>query len=44
MQKITLKQVNDWRRRRIPYLEKAITGNLSKLQFTLQSLRQFAQE
>ncbi len=44
MERITPKQVEDWRRKRVSYLERMILGNLSKLQFILQTLRKFARE
>ncbi|WP_051359577.1 hypothetical protein [Paucisalibacillus globulus] len=44
MERLTLKQVEDWRFRKIPYLERVTNGNLSKLNYTLQVLKRFAAE
>ncbi|MEF2293414.1 hypothetical protein [Virgibacillus dokdonensis] len=35
MERITPKQVEDWKRSRVSYLERMILGSLSKLQFIL---------
>ncbi|SHG23465.1 hypothetical protein [Ornithinibacillus halophilus] len=42
MDKLTAKQVEDWRHNRIPYLEKVISGNLKNLNHVLLTLRTFA--
>lgn len=44
MDRITVKQVEDWRFKRISYLERVIVGNLTKLNHILKALREFAQE
>ncbi|AIF42234.1 hypothetical protein [Virgibacillus sp. SK37] len=44
METLTPKQVEEWRFKRIPYLERVTNGNLSKLNFILKSLRAFAKE
>jgi hypothetical protein len=44
MNRITTKQVEDWRMKRIAYLERVMMGNLSKLNHILLSLRKFANE
>lgn len=41
MGRITKKQVEDWRVQRIPYLEQVSEGNLSKMKFILNELREF---
>lgn len=41
MERITQKQVEDWRFKRIPYLERVTAGNLSKMKFILDELRAF---
>lgn len=41
MERITQKQVEDWRFKRIPYLERVAVGNLSKMKFILEELRAF---
>ncbi|MDD4335552.1 MAG: hypothetical protein PHY77_08105 [Desulfotomaculaceae bacterium] len=42
MDRLTPQQVEDWRFRRIPYLERAVIGNLSKMNTILLALREFA--
>ncbi|WP_274853108.1 hypothetical protein [Bacillus methanolicus] len=44
MERIATKQVEEWRFGRIPYLERAATGNLAKLNHILMTLRKFAKE
>ncbi|MDQ0219184.1 hypothetical protein [Peribacillus cavernae] len=44
MERITPKQAEDWRFKRIPYLERVTIGNLSKLNHILKSLAKFARE
>lgn len=41
MELITNKQVEDWRFKRIPYLEQVTGKNLSKMKFILSELRKF---
>lgn len=42
MERLTPRQVEDWRLRRIPYLERVATGNLSKMNTILLALHKFA--
>lgn len=42
MERLTPQQVEDWRFRRIPYLERVAIGNLSKMNMVLLALREFA--
>lgn len=44
MERLTPKQVEDWRMKRIPYLERVTAGNLGKLNHTLKALKNFAKE
>jgi len=44
MDRITIKQVEDWRFKRISYLERVTIGNLANLNHILKALRKFAQE
>jgi len=44
MDRLTSKQVEDWRLKRIPYLERITVGGLGKLNHILKSLKKFAQE
>lgn len=44
MDRISQKQVKDWRFKKIPYIERVTVGNLSKLNHILKSLRKFAKE
>ncbi|MEC5425457.1 hypothetical protein QGM71_18410 [Virgibacillus sp. C22-A2] len=44
MERLTPKQVEDWRFKRISYLERVAVGNLSKLNHSLKFLRDFAKE
>ncbi|QHS21682.1 hypothetical protein GWK91_01365 [Virgibacillus sp. MSP4-1] len=44
MERLNLKQVKDWRLKKIPYLEKVMNGNLGKLNHTLHTLKKFAKE
>lgn len=41
MERITQKQLEDWRFKRIPYLERVVVGNLSKMKFILDELCEF---
>lgn len=41
MERVTQKQIEDWRFKRIPYLERVAAGNLSKMKFILDELRTF---
>jgi hypothetical protein len=42
MERISPKQLEDWRFKRIPYLERVTVGNLGKLNKILQDLKEFA--
>lgn len=42
MERLTPQQVEDWRFRRVPYLERVAIGNLSKMNTVLLALREFA--
>lgn len=44
MEKLKPKQVEDWRLKKIPYLERVTVGNLSKLNYILKTLARFARE
>ncbi|MFD2759933.1 hypothetical protein [Lentibacillus juripiscarius] len=44
MDRITPKQVEDWRFKRIPYLEKVTVGGLGKMNHILKTLKKFATE
>lgn len=44
MERITPKQLEEWRFKKIPYLERVTIGNLSKLNKILSALRKFASE
>lgn len=44
METLTPKQVEDWRFKRIQYLERVTVGNLGKLNHTLNVLKDFAKE
>ncbi|PLR86790.1 hypothetical protein CVD25_18105 [Bacillus canaveralius] len=44
MDRLTKKQVEEWRFGKIPYLERVTIGNLSKLHHTLQTLEKFARK
>jgi hypothetical protein len=44
MDRLTPKQVEDWRFKRIPYLERVTAGGLGKLNHILNTLRKFSQE
>ncbi|PAV30476.1 hypothetical protein CIL05_05060 [Virgibacillus profundi] len=44
MERLTSKQVEDWRFKRIPYLERVTVGNLAKLNHTMKALKKFANE
>jgi hypothetical protein len=44
MERLTLKQIEDWRFNRIPNLERVTIGNLSRLNKILSALRKYAQE
>ncbi|WP_249872385.1 hypothetical protein [Oceanobacillus saliphilus] len=44
MERLTDKQVNDWRLKRIPYLERVMIGNLAKMNYVLITLKKFAGE
>lgn len=41
MERFTQKQLEDWRFKRIPYLERGVVGNLEKMKFILDELRTF---
>jgi len=43
MDRCTKKQLEDWRFKRIPYLEQVTQGNLSKMKFILDELREFGE-
>lgn len=42
MERLTPQQVEEWRFRRIPYLEQVTNGNLAKMNTILLALREFA--
>lgn len=42
MERVTPQQVEDWRFRRIPYLERITAGNLASMNTILLALREFA--
>ncbi|RKQ33267.1 hypothetical protein [Oceanobacillus halophilus] len=44
MERLTPKQLEDWRFKRIPYLEKVTLGNLSKMNHILSTLKKYADE
>ncbi len=44
MGRIKQKEVEDWRFKKIPYLERAVSGNLRKLNHVLRALKKFAIE
>ncbi|MFD1037794.1 hypothetical protein ACFQ3N_05140 [Virgibacillus byunsanensis] len=44
MERLTPKQVKDWRFKKIPYLERVAVGNLGKLNHALNMLKKFAKE
>lgn len=44
MGRLKQKQVEDWRFKRNPYLERVIAGNLGKLKHILLTLKKFAEE
>ncbi|WP_080875200.1 hypothetical protein [Oceanobacillus timonensis] len=44
MDKLSKKQVEDWRFKRIPDLEKVISLNLGKLNYFLQTLKKYGKE
>ncbi|WP_100010520.1 hypothetical protein [Lentibacillus sediminis] len=44
MDRLTPKQVEDWRLKRIPYLERVAVGGLGKMNHILKTLKKFAQE
>jgi hypothetical protein len=44
MGRLKSKEVEDWRFKRIPYLERVIAGNLGRLNHILQTLEKFAVE
>ena len=44
MDRLKSKEVEDWRFKRIPYLERVIAGNLGKVNHILQTLKKFAGE
>lgn len=44
MDLISLKSVGEWRLNKIPYLERVTSGNLSKLNKILNTLKKFASE
>ncbi|WP_058305984.1 hypothetical protein [Gracilibacillus massiliensis] len=44
MERLTDKQVKDWRMKKITYLERVAAGNLGKLNHVLKTLERFAKE
>ncbi|MGP4073274.1 hypothetical protein ACTWQB_12045 [Piscibacillus sp. B03] len=44
MDRLKPKQVEDWRRKRVPYLERVVAGNLNKLNIILSTLSQIAKQ
>ena len=44
MGRLKSNEVEDWRFKRIPYLERVIAGNLGKINHILQTLKMFAEE
>ncbi|QUW20468.1 hypothetical protein JSQ81_11405 [Sporosarcina sp. Marseille-Q4063] len=44
MDRLKSKEVEDWRFKRIPYLERVIVGNLGRLNHILQTLKRFSVE
>lgn len=44
MERLTPKQMENWRFKRISYLEKVTVGNLAKLNHTLKTLKKVAKE
>lgn len=44
MDRLKSQEVEDWRFKRIPYLERVITGDLGKLNHILLTLMKFAEE
>lgn len=40
---LTREALESWRFRRVPYLEKVVSGNLSRVNFAMGELRRFAQ-
>lgn len=44
MDRLTPKQVKDWRFKHIPYLERVTVGNLAKMNMILRALRRFAED
>ncbi|WP_106498013.1 hypothetical protein [Lentibacillus sp. Marseille-P4043] len=44
MDRLTPKQVEDWRFKRISYLERVTVGNLANLNHALKTLKKFAEE
>lgn len=44
MDRLTIKQVEEWRFRKIPYLERVVLGNLSKMNIILKTLHKFAED
>ncbi len=42
MERLTPQQVEDWRFRRIPYLERVTNGGLGKMNTILRALREYA--
>ncbi|WP_017187336.1 hypothetical protein [Alkalibacillus haloalkaliphilus] len=44
MERVTPKQVNDWRLKKIPNIESVTVGNLSKINHILKTLQKFAKE
>lgn len=44
MEQLTVKQVEDWRFGRIPYLEKVVQSNLGKMNIILRAIREFGQQ
>ena len=44
LDRLKSQEVEDWRFKRIPYLERAVAGNLGKINHIVQSLKKFAGE
>ncbi|WP_010529178.1 hypothetical protein [Lentibacillus jeotgali] len=44
MDRLSPKQVKNWRLKRIPYLERVTVGGLGKMNYILKTLKKFAKE
>ncbi len=42
--KLSRKDYEDWRNKKIPYLERVITGNLGKINTILRTIQKYSQE